>query len=162
MPPETAAPEITPPEIIYVDSDKIGCVFGDVSVVGENRGHRFADIADILSRERRLAIGLQGFGGGIAKIDRRQVANFGTRPHGDDAFKCKRRRDIDRDDRSMRVLRAHHPHVKLVWKGDVVGEASASAKQRLVLQPRQGTAEITALAACVWVALRSHGTLLMD
>jgi len=29
MPPETAAPEVTPPEIIHVDSDKVGCDGGE-------------------------------------------------------------------------------------------------------------------------------------
>ena len=44
-------------------------------------------------------------------------------------------------DLAVRVARAHDPHMKLMRKGDVAGEAAAARDQRRVLQPRDRLAD---------------------
>ena len=50
------------------------------------------------------------------------------------------------DDVAVRVVRADDPHVKLVRKRDVAGEAAAAAHQRRVLQPLDRLADPLAVA----------------
>ena len=114
-------------------------------MLGEHRGDRLADIAHASLRERRLAIGLQLLGRGIAEIDRRQIANVFAGPHRDDAGHCARGLGIDGDDVAMRVLRTDDAHVKLARESDVVDKPATADQQRRVFQPGQRPAENLAL-----------------
>ena len=46
----------------------------------------------------------------------------------------------------MRVLGAHHAHMKLKREVDVVGEAPAPPQQCFILKPREGAADDLAFA----------------
>ena len=60
-------------QLIGLDRDKLGAVFGQIGMGREHSRYRLADITQPLAREKRLAIRAQRLGGRIAKIDGRQV-----------------------------------------------------------------------------------------
>ncbi len=68
-------------QFLDVESDELGCILGEIRIVGENGRHRLADIAHPAAGEEPLAIGLQPLDAAETKIDRRNVGNIGGRPH---------------------------------------------------------------------------------
>jgi hypothetical protein len=125
-----------------VDRDEVGRVFRDVGIGGEHGSDRLADIAHLAARKHRLAVRLQPFDAAFAEIDRRHVGDVLRGPYRDDAGQRARRRCIDRDDGTVRQRRPGDPHVKLVRKRNVAGEAAAPPHQRRVLEPRHRLADI--------------------
>ena len=93
---------------------RIGGVFGDIGVIGEDGGDGLADIAHAVTRQHRLAIGLQLLDLAFAEIDRSDVGDVRRRPDGVDPGKRQRGGDVDGADAGMRLRRAHDAHVELM------------------------------------------------
>ena len=122
-------------QFLDLHGDEIGGVLGDVGVLGEHRRHRLADIAHLVRRQHRLAVGRELLDRPFAEIDRRHVGDVGRGPHRDHARQRARGVGVDRDDVGVGVVGAHDPHVKLAREVDVAGKAAAAGDQRRVLQP---------------------------
>ncbi len=122
-------------QLLDLHGDEIGCILGDVEIVGEHRSHRFPDIAHAVGRQHRLAVGFERGNAALAEIDRRHVGDVGRGPDRDHARQGARGRGIDRHDPAVGMVGANDAHMKLVRKGDVAGETSGPSDQRRVLQP---------------------------
>ena len=77
----------------YLDLDRhqVGGVLGQIRIGCKNHRHRFADIADAVRSEDRLAIRLQSFDAREPEIDRRNICDIRRGPHRDHAI-CRARR----------------------------------------------------------------------
>ena len=122
-------------QFLDLDRDQVGGILGHVGVFGEHRGDRIADVAHLVGRQYRLAVGRELFDRAFAEIDRPDVGNVGRGPDRHDARHGARRGGVDGNDLSVRVVGAHHPHVKLAREVDVARERAAAGDQRRVLQP---------------------------
>lgn len=116
------------------DIDEIDAVLGDVAVVGDDDGDRFADVAHAADRQRPLVDGLlqhdqEGIGhrGDVLAGQHRVNARQGQGAGG-----------IDRVDLGVRVRRAHDGGVKRsVRRGDVVRIATGAHEKGSILAPLQ-------------------------
>ena len=84
-----------------LDAHEIGGILGSVGIGGEDDGDRLADITHAIRGEDRLAIGIEAFDAGEAKIDRRNVGDIRRGPDRDDARNVARRGRVDRADAGM-------------------------------------------------------------
>ena len=133
-------------QFVHLDHDQLRCVLGQIRIFSEHHRHRLADIANTLLRQYRLTVGLQCFGGGIAKIDRRHIANIVRRPHGDNAGREPCLAYVNRDDTRMRISRTNKPHVKLFREGKIGNELAAAGYERSILQSLHRAADYAARA----------------
>ena len=124
-----------------VDLNQIRGVFGDISIDTKHHRDRFADIADDILRQHRLAVGLERLEPGQPERDRRNVSDVCGRPHRMHARQLERGRRIDRFDFAMRGGRAHHAHVPLAGKRNIGGKAALTQQQRPVFQSRNGASD---------------------
>ena len=142
-----------------VDLNQIRGVFGDISIDTKHYRDRFADIADDILRQHRLAVGLQRFKSGEAERDRRNVSDVCGRPHRMHAGQFERGRRIDRFDFAVRDGRTHHSHAPLAGKRNVGGKAPLAQEQRAVFQARDGAADEFGrgghFARIAWAAART-------
>ena len=127
-------------QFLDVERDKLGCILGEIRIVGENRRHRFADIAHEAARKEPLAIRLQPLDAAETKIDRRNVGDVGGRPHRVHAGQRQRSVGIDRAQPAVREIRTHDAHMQLLRKRNIGGKAAAAGQQRPVLQAGQRAA----------------------
>jgi hypothetical protein len=117
-------------------------ILGAIGIGGEDDGERLADIAHEFARQDVLAIGLEPGDPGHAEIDRRQGGNVRGGPDRGHAVGRLRRRHVNGREASERDRRAHYAHVELARKRQIGDEARRAAKQRLVLDPAHGSADI--------------------
>jgi hypothetical protein len=75
-------------------------------------------------------------GAGEAKIDRRNVGDIRRRPDRGDARNVARSGRVDRADARMGMKRTNHPHVQLMRKRDVRGEAAVAGDERSIFKTR--------------------------
>ena len=133
-------------QLLDLHADEVGSVLGGIGIAREHRRHRLADIAHAPAREHGLAVGLERRDAALAEIDGRQIRNVGRGPHRHHARQRARGRGIDRHDVAVRMVRAHHAHMKLVGKRNVAGKAAGAPHQRRILQPQHRPAD--PFAAC--------------
>ena len=124
-----------------LDCHQIGGILRDIWIGGEDDGDRLADITHAIGGEDRLAIGIETFDAGEAKIDRRNVGDIRRGPDRNDTRNVACRGRIDRADAGMGVGGTHHAHVQLMRKRDVGGEAAIAGDERPIFKTRDRTAD---------------------
>ena len=70
-------------ELLDVQRNEFGRVFGDIRICCKNRGDRFTDIAHTILRQHRLAKWRELLIWSFAKIDRREIGDIVGRPNRD-------------------------------------------------------------------------------
>ena len=100
-------------QFLDLDRDQFGGILGNVRVFREHRGDRLADITHLVRGQHRLAVRRELLDRPLAEIDRADVVDVFRGPHRDHARQRARFAGIDRNDAAVRVIGAHHPHVKL-------------------------------------------------
>ena len=128
-------------QLMGLDRDKLGAVFGQIGMGREHSRYRLADITQPLAREKRLAIGTQRLGGRIAKIDGRQVVDVRRSPHRDDFRHGQCSGHVDGPQLGIRISRAHDAHMQLMREPDIADEGPLPGQQRRILQPNHRLAE---------------------
>ena len=134
-------------QVLDLHHRQLGRVLGAVGVVGDDQGHRLADVADHVAGEGGLAVGLQPLDGGGAEGDRGQGAQVRRRPDGDDAGGGAGLLEVDGDDAAVGVGGADHAGVQLSGEGEIGDEAALAADQGRVLQPGDRAADPAAAVA---------------
>ena len=122
-------------QFLDLDRDQLGGVLGNVRILGEHCGDRLADVAHLVRGQHRLAVRRELLDRPLAEIDRPDVVDVARGPHRDDARQRAGFGGVDRNDAAVRVVGAHHPHVKLAREIDVGGETAPARDQRRVFQP---------------------------
>ncbi len=122
---------------IDVHDDVADRVFGDVPAGGDDHRDRFADVADLLPRERQVRARMKD-----QVVDRRRrdeerrrlrvLAEVVRRVDREHAGAAARRRRVDRSDARVRVVAAHEGDVRHARQVHVVHEARAAGEQPLV------------------------------
>ena len=159
---------------LCLDCHQIGGILGSVGIGGEDDGDGLADIAHAIGGEDRLAIRIEAFDAGEAKIDRRNVGDIRRGPDRDDSRNVARRGRVDRANARMGMGRTNHAHVQLMGKRDVGGEAAVAGDERPIFKTRYRAAdEVHSPRASKWavslirctpilppamsISLRQHG-----
>ena len=128
-------------QVVDVDEDALGGILGEIGVGGEDDRHRLADIAHLVLRQDRLAVGLEAGDADLAEIDRRDRGDVGEGPHRRHAGHGQGLARLDAEDAAVGDRRADDAHVELAGKIDVGGEAALSGEKRPVLQAPYGGAD---------------------
>ena len=129
---------------LVADVDRLGGVARGVERGRDDRGHRFADVADDVGRERalrrrgrRLAVGALEVGRARQRLHA-VALEVGAGDDRDHAGQRGGGARVDRGDRRVRVRRAQEHDDRLAGRGDVVGEAAAAGEERVVLDALHG------------------------
>ena len=121
---------------LVVDLDQLERVLGDVRILGDDRRHLLALVADLVGGEHRLRVA------GERRHPREVVR--GHQLAGDDGDhtrqRCSRRR-VDRRDARMRVRAAQDLHVQHPRQDDVVDVVALAADEAGILLALDGVAE---------------------
>ena len=120
-------------QFLDLDRDQFGRILGNIRVFREHRGDRLADITHLVRGQHRLAVRRELLDRPLAEIDRADVVDVFRGPHRDHARQRARFARIDRNDAAVRVIGAHHPHVKLAGEIDVGGKTAFAGDQRRIL-----------------------------
>jgi len=116
-------------------------VLGHVRVLGDDHGHRLADVADAVARERRLQRSLAAVGGKQPHRDA-DVGHVGRREDADDARHRLGAPLADPDDPAVRHVAADEPGVQLAVEIDVGAEAAAAGEEAPVLLARNPPTDV--------------------
>ena len=127
----------------WFDRDKLGAVFGRIGIGREHSRYRLADITQPLAREKRLAIGTQGLGGRIAKINGRRIVDVRRSPHRDNFRHRQCSGHVDGPAApGIRISRdTQDAHMQLMREADIANEGPLPGQQRRILQPNHQLAE---------------------
>ena len=128
-------------KLLDFHGDEIGRVLRGVGIPRKHGRHRLPDVAHPLAREHGLAIRRERRDRPLAEIHRRHVGNIRGGPHCHHSRQRPCRCGVNGKDVAVRMLGAHHAHVKLVREGDVSGEAAPARDERRVLQPHHRLAD---------------------
>ena len=129
-------------EFGVVDCNEVGCVLGQVWIVGDHDRHRLTYVADMALGQHRLQVGLQGTGVGADSHRNRWHADVGAGQDRAYARKLQRVACIDGTQNGMRDRRADHAHPELAWALLVVGEMAGARKQPGILEPPHAAADV--------------------
>ncbi len=135
-------------QVLVLHVDEVAGVLGDVSRLGDHRGHRLADVTHAIHGDavlhHRRACELRGRTG--------HLLGFLARHHQQHARQRTRLRHVDPLDARMRPVRAQHRGVSHVRELHVVDVAALAGEQARVLHPLHVLAD-PLVAACGRLAL---------
>ena len=122
---------------VIVDLDRLGRVFCQIAIDGDNADHRVALETDFVDRQC-------GDFGRLESFDRRRhphrgspLQHIATGDHGDHAGHRAGPIGRDRADAGVGVRRAHEVRVQGAWHGDVVDVAGLSGEQPVIFLAQQ-------------------------
>ena len=123
---------------LVVDLHQVERVLGQVAALGDHEGHRLADVADLLSRERRLQARDGAGAVSEARGDAADGAEIVAGDHGDHAGQRERRLGADLPQARVGVRRSQDGGVQHPGQAEV---------GRILAAPREEP----------WILLASHG-----
>ena len=126
---------------LCLDCHEIGSILGDVRIGREDGSDGLTDVTHAIDGEDRLAIRIEAFDAGEAKIDRRNVGDIRRGPDRDDARNVTRRGRADRADACVGIRRTDHAHVQLMGERDVCGKAAVAGDERSIFKTRYRAAD---------------------
>ncbi len=120
---------------IDLEANEIRRILSHVGIGGKHRRNRLADVTHSLARQHGLTVAQQRLGGGIAKIDRRDVADVRAGPHRNDTRNGQSFPGINSCDAAVGNRRPHQAHMQLERQRHVRDEAARPRHQSNVLKP---------------------------
>ena len=147
---------------LCLDGHEIGSIFGDIRIGREDDGDGLADVTHAIGGQDRLAIGIEAFDAGEAKIDRRNVGDIRRGPDRNDARNAARRGRVDRANARMGMGRTNYAHVQLMRERDVGREAAVAGDERPIFKTRDRAAdEVHRAKASKWAVSLTRCTLIL-
>jgi len=147
---------------LCLDGHEIASILGSVRIGREDDSDRLAHITHAVGGEDRLAIRIEAFDAGEAKIDRRNVGHIRSGPDRNDARNAARRGRVDGANTCMGVGGTHHPHVQLMRERDVRRKAAIAGDQRPIFKTRDRAAdEVHRAKASKWAVSLTRWTLIL-
>ena len=147
---------------LCLDGHEIGSILGRVRIGREDDGDGLAHITDAVGGEDRLAIRIETFDAGEAKIDRRNIGDIRRGPDRDDARNAAHRGRVDRADARMGMGRANYTHVQLMRERDVGGKAAIACDERPIFETRDRAAdEVHRAKTSKWAVSLTRCTLIL-
>ena len=125
----------------HLHHHRLRAVLGDVRIGREHRGDRFADVANPVLGQDRLAVGHHLVGAHLPEVDERDIGHVGTGPDGGHAGNGQGLGGVDGLDHAVGHVGPHDPHVELVGQVEIGDEPSLAPQQGPVLQPRDRLAD---------------------
>ncbi len=121
---------------LIVDNHKLRSVVGEVSIIGDDHGHRLARVCDFVGCDRELVrhlllVGDKRVGDWEWRVDDGLEVRGGE--HRDNALRRFRRGSVDRADASVRVRAAHDRHMRHVHEVHVVDEVAVAGDELGIL-----------------------------
>ena len=141
-------------ERLVVDLDQLGRLARGLRAVGDDEGHRIADMA-------HAAIGQRRPRRHDHRLDRRQARHVAQALGRKVGMRCRRartpaqrcrRRNVDPLDDGMGMRRAQHVAVQAIRNRDVIDIAAAAGQEPRILEPAQRLADHLLLSAIAHVA----------
>src|SRR6266851_4963370 len=130
---------------LEISHNRVGCVLGDIAIVGDDECDRLAHIAHLFAGERTLRAHRRDgriWHGGRDWLGGEAAWHVARGQHGANARNRQCFRGMDRPDTGVRMRAAQEAAMKHAGQFDVIDKARAAGEERRVFHPRDPCAEL--------------------
>ena len=122
---------------LVFDRHKLGCILGDIAVLGYHQSDGLPNIPYPVRRQRPLQKALSPWQGRKPYWNRcGKICDISMGKHGNHARKCRRRREVNPADESVCLGTSHHYGMQHARERDVVDELAAAREETPILGAR--------------------------